>query len=255
MLVRLWQEWRERRLLKRYAIDDLLWTTTVVRYPFLRILTLSDQRQLRKLSSLFLASKEFHGAHGFVVTDEIAVAVAAQACLPVLHVGLSGYDGFVGIVMHAAEVTVSREYEDEAGVVHQHLDELAGEAMEGGPMMLTWQALLEAELEQPSPYNVVIHEFAHVLDMREGLSHRLPGLNTTYEVFCQQVDAGLDTLIDPYGRESPEEFFAVCCETFFIAGREMRQTYPALYESLSHYFHQDPAARGLGETHTQRTLE
>lgn len=250
MLVQRWKEWREQRLLKRYAIDDLLWTATVLRYPFLRTLALGDQQQLRKLSSLFLASKEFHGAQGFVVTDEIAVAVAAQACLPVLHLGLSGYDGFVGIVMHAGDVMVRRDYEDEAGVVHHYMDELAGEAMEGGPMMLTWQALLDAEQDQPSPYNVVIHEFAHVLDMREGLSRRLPGLSAAYEVFCQDVDAGQDTLIDPYGSESLEEFFAVCCEAFFIAGHDMRQTHPTLYESLRRYFHQDPAQRGVAQNRT-----
>ncbi|XVJ71812.1 MAG: zinc-dependent peptidase [Rhizobacter sp.] len=243
MLLQRWKAWREQQLLKRYAIDELLWTGTVLRYPFLRHLAPSDHQQLRKLSSLFLASKEFHGAQGFVVTDEMAVAVAAQACLPVLHLGLSGYDGFVGIVMHAADVTVHREFQDEAGVVHHYLDELAGEAMEGGPMMLTWQALLDAEQDQESPYNVVIHEFAHVLDMREGLSQRLPDFSTAYEIFCQQVEAGADTLIDPYGSESLEEFFAVCCETFFVAGEAMYQAHPRLYESLGGYFRQDPAQR------------
>jgi MtfA peptidase len=118
MLWRRWNEWRERRLLKRYAIDDVLWTGTLLRYPFFHGLAPTDQHQLRRLSSLFLASKEFHGAKGFVVTDEVAVAVAAQACLPILHLGLSRYDGFVGIVMHASDVTVAREFEDEAGVVH-----------------------------------------------------------------------------------------------------------------------------------------
>jgi MtfA peptidase len=245
MLLRRLKEWREQQLLKQYAINDQLWASTLRRYSFLGALAPNDQQQLRKLSSLFLSSKEFHVAQGFVVTDEVAVAVAAQACLPVLHLGLSGYDGFVGIVMHAGDVAVPREYEDEAGIIHHYVDELAGEAMEGGPMMLTWQALLDAQEDHPSPYNVVIHEFAHVLDMRDGLSQRLPGLNAAYEVFCQQVDAGTDTLIDPYGSESPEEFFAVCCETFFIAGHAMRESYPALYESLGHYFRQDPAQRSL----------
>ena len=244
MLLRRWKEWREQQLLKRYAIDDVLWMGTLLRYPFFNGLTPTDQHQLRKLCSLFLASKEFHGAQGFVVTDEIAVAVAAQACLPVLRLGMSRYDCFVGIVMHASDVAVQREFEDEVGVVHHCADELAGEAMDGGPMMLTWQAILDAEQPGEAPYNVVIHEFAHVLDMRDGLSSRLPGLHAAYEIFCQQVDAGLDTLIDPYGSESIEEFFAVCCETFFVAGHAMRQTYPTLYETLGGYFQQDPARRG-----------
>jgi MtfA peptidase len=240
-MLRRWRQWREQRLLKQYAISDLLWHTTLLRYGFLRALSPNDQRQLRDLCSLFLATKEFHGAHGFVVTDDIAVAVAAQACLPVLRLGISRYDGFVGIVMHASDVLVRREVEDEAGVVHHYLDQLSGEAMEGGPMMLTWQAVLEAQGDTQSPYNVVIHEFAHVLDMREGLSQRLPGLSTAYDVFCHEVDSGVATLIDPYGSESIEEFFAVCCESFFVTAQAMREVYPALYESLSDYFRQDPA--------------
>lgn len=241
MLRQRWKAWREKRLLERYAINDLLWLGTLLRYPFLHALPQAEQTDLRHLCSHFLASKEFHGAQNFVVTDEIAVAVAAQACLPVLKLGLSAYDGFVGIVMHAGDVLVQREVQDEAGVVHRYAEELAGEAMDGGPMMLTWQAVLDAQEDSPAPYNVVIHEFAHVLDMREGLSQRLPGLIATYETFCREVDSGAETLIDPYGSESIEEFFAVACETFFVAGRAMREAYPALYETLRVYFQQDPA--------------
>jgi Mlc titration factor MtfA (ptsG expression regulator) len=245
MLWQRWRAWREKRLLERYAINDLLWLRTLHQYRFLHALPQPDQSDLRRLCSLFLADKEFHGAHDFVVTDEIAVAVAAQACLPVLKLGLSRYDGFVGIVMHASDVVAQREVEDEAGVVHSYPEEVAGEAMDGGPMMLTWQAMLEGQEDNSSPYNVVIHEFAHVLDMRDGLSQRLPGLAGPYEAFCREVDAGVQTLIDPYGSESIEEFFAVACETFFVAGRAMRAMYPALYETLRVYFQQDPAARSL----------
>lgn len=247
MLGKLWRRLgalREDRAVKRHAIADPLWSWTLLRHAFLRDLTPAEQERLRRLCSLFLASKEFHGAHGFVVTDEVAVAVAAQACLPALHLGLRPYDGFVGIVLHADEVSVEREFADEDGVVHRYTDSLAGEAMDGGPMMLTWQALLDAEDGAEQPYNVVIHEFAHVLDMREGLSARLEGLGEAYEAFCEQVDAGEDTLIDPYGSESIEEFFAVSCEAFFVAGRAMRSEYPRLYRSLSAYFRQDPAQRG-----------
>ncbi len=248
MLQSLWRrfgDWRESRALARYAIDDTLWGWTLMRYAFLRELADNDQDRLRRLCSLFLASKEFHGAGGFTVTDEVAVAVAAQACLPVLNLDLRLYDGFVGIVMHAGEVAVEREYLDEDGVVHRYTDSLVGEAMDGGPMMLTWQALLDAEDDaSEQPYNVVIHEFAHVLDMREGLSSRLEGLAEAYEAFCEEVDAGVDdTLVDPYGSESTEEFFAVACEAFFTAGRAMQQEYPALYRSLRQYFRQDPAQR------------
>ena len=174
----------------------------------------ADLAALRRLSSLFLATKEFHGAAGFVVTDEMAVAVAAQACLPILHLGLQRYDGFVGIVMHESEVVARREVTDEDGIVHAYDEELAGEAMEGGPVMLAWQAVASSDdpalVGADAVYNVVIHEFAHVLDMQDGiadgvplLARRLnarPGWPSSTRVgtlLCARVDAGEETLIDP----------------------------------------------------------
>ena len=97
-----------------------------------------------RLSSLFLDRKEFSGAHGLQVSDDMAVAIAAQACLPVLRLGLRPYDGFVGIVVHPDEVQVRREFVDDDGVVHEYDDVLAGEAMEGGPVMLSWRDVSEA---------------------------------------------------------------------------------------------------------------
>lgn len=136
MILAALRSWRERRAARRHAIPDALWQLTLLRYPFLARRSEDDLTELRRLCSLFLASKEFHGADGFEVTDEVAAAVAAQACLPVLRLGLDWYGGFVGIVMHAGEVVAQRRYEDEDGIVHEYDEELAGEAMEGGPLML-----------------------------------------------------------------------------------------------------------------------
>src|SRR5438552_991128 len=160
---------------------------------------------LRELATLFLARKEFTGAQGFQVSDEIAVAVAAQACLPVLRLGLDCYDGFVGIVMHGDEVVARREVMDESGVVHHYDETLSGEAMEGGPVMLSWRDVESAGESAEWGYNVVIHEFAHVLDMRDGIADGMPPLpdrpareqwmaviGDEYQHFCEDVDAGLD---------------------------------------------------------------
>jgi hypothetical protein len=78
-LLQRWRARRERQLLDQYAIPDELWTLTLAQYPFIARRSEADRTELRRLCSLFLASKEFHGAGGFEVTDEVAVAVAAQA--------------------------------------------------------------------------------------------------------------------------------------------------------------------------------
>jgi MtfA peptidase len=254
--VRDWlKRWRTARTLERRAIPDPLWRLTLARFPFLARRSEDDVAQLREMSTLFLAAKEFTGAHGLEVDDEMAVAIAAQACLPVLKLGLENYDGFVGIVVHADAVVAQREVMDEDGVVHHYEEELSGEAMQGGPVMLSWVDVDDAAASAEVGYNVVIHEFVHVLDMRNGGADGVPALpdraaqdewrqvmGDEYAAFCERVDAGEDTLLDPYGAEAEEEFFAVASEAFFVAPHEFKAEHPRLYELLRGFFRQDPAA-------------
>lgn len=258
----LWARWssrladaRDERLLRSRPIPDLLWHQGLARYPFLLRRSADDLLRLRRLATLFLGRKEFTGAGGLAPSDEIAVAVSMQACLPILHLGLEAYDGFVGIVLHPDEVLAQREVMDEDGVVHAYTENLTGEAMEGGPVMLSWRDVDEAGDTAELAYNVVIHEFVHVLDMRDGIADGVPLLPTRearaawvavleaeYAAFCDAVDAGEETLIDDYGAEAPEEFFAVASEAFFVAPEAMLAAHPTMYRLLAGYFKQDPAA-------------
>ncbi len=250
------RRWRDRRTLVRRPIPDALWSATLERFTFLSALSPDDTQHLRQMSTLFLDRKEFSGAQGLDITDDMAVAIAAQACLPILHLGLDWYDSFVGIVVHADEVVARREVMDEDGVVHHYDEPLSGEAMEGGPVTLSWQDVAAAGDSAEWGYNVVIHEFAHVLDMRNGQADGMPPLpsrtaqadwlsvfEASYEAFCMQVDAGVETLLDPYGAEAPSEFFAVACEVFFVAPLDLQGEYPGVYAQLQRFFQQDPASR------------
>src|SRR4029453_12824311 len=100
--------WRRQRTLARRAIPDPLWQLTLARFPFLAARSADDLRELREMATLFLAEKEFTGARGLVVSDEMAVAIAAQACLPALKLGLHWLGGFVGIVVHEDAVVARR---------------------------------------------------------------------------------------------------------------------------------------------------
>ena len=251
----------ERRALQRRAIPDALWHTTLSHYPFLARRSAEDLDELRRLSSLFLDAKEFSGAHGLQVDDEMAVAIAAQACLLVLRLGLQAYAGFVGIVVHADEVEVRRELVDDDGIVHEFDDVLSGEAWAGGPVIVSWHdAAMAGE-----GYNVVIHEFAHKLDMLDGEADGVPALHSgmtrtawegtflaAYDDFCARVDDGEDTIIDPYASDDPAEFFAVVSEHFFETPDVVAAEYPALYDLLRRYYRQDPLARLMrtGDDHS-----
>jgi len=236
--------WRRRRVLARHRIEDALWRDATRGLSFL-----PDSEKLKHLALLFLAEKQFVGAHGLEVGDAMRVSIAAQACLPILELGLDWYSGFTGIVVYPGDFRVRRTQSDEHGVVHEWDDELAGEAMPGGPVVLSWDAAAN-DLNM----NVVIHEFAHKLDMLNGEADGLPPLHRemdraawarafkeAYEGFCDAVDRGRETWLDPYAAEHPSEFFAVVSEAFFEHPAETRRRYPDVHEQLRLFYRQDPA--------------
>jgi Mlc titration factor MtfA (ptsG expression regulator) len=258
MVAAWWRSLKERReaaAVKRRSIPDDLWKRTLIRYPFLQRSDAADATELRRLTSLFLDKKEFTCAGGLRLTDSMAVSIAAQAALPVLRLGLARYDGFVGIVIHPDAVLARRSQQDEDGVVHEYDETLSGEAMEGGPVMLSWPDVRRAGQSAGQGYNVVIHEFAHVLDMGDGVANGTPelppGLSAVewqrtmaaeFEAFGQRVEAAEDTVLDPYGSAGPEEFFAVASESFFVNPAQTQKEHPALYGMLCRFYLQDPAS-------------
>lgn len=258
-----------RRLHALPFIPDTAWQATLARYAFLTDLTAAERAHLRKLTSGFLSKKEFHGAHGFTITDEVALAISAQAVLPLLHLrgGLSWYDDFVGVVVHSSEVVAQRKTTDMAGVVHEYEEVVAGEAMDRGPVMLSWQDVLASSITSDTGYNVVIHEFAHKIDMRNGAADGCPPLvagfagtanardaravwlgaiQPAYDVFREQTILaerfGRESpWLDAYGAESISEFFAVACEAYFVNRGRFAVAFPTLLALFDEFFRADRA--------------
>jgi Mlc titration factor MtfA (ptsG expression regulator) len=245
--------WLRRRPAAR-EIPQALWEATLAAYPFLGALPPDRQARLRELASQFLARKEFHGARGFVITDEVALAIAAQAVLPVLDLGLNWYDDFVGIVVHPDEVVARRTVTDESGIVHDYDEVLAGEAMEGGPVMLSWHDVAGAGASADAGYNVVIHEFVHKIDMRDGEPDGCPPLpsrgarqawlavmQAEFDAFREKVIVaerfgGETPWLDPYGAEGIDEFFAVACEAYFVNRPRFEAEFPPLAKLFDSFF-------------------
>ncbi|WP_153100411.1 zinc-dependent peptidase [Paraburkholderia hayleyella] len=256
---------RQARLLRRYPLDDALWQTTLERLPFTARLSAADLERLRELTRLFLAQKSFSVAQGLELTQEMSVAIALQACLPVLNLGLELYQGWVGIIIYPGEFMIRKTLEDEAGVIHEIEHDASGEAWEGGPVVLSWEDVQITD--SAGAYNVVIHEFAHKIDMLNGEADGYPPLfrrwhapldtaewaavfDPAYAQFCAQVDSvsgrhwprfEQESLIDPYAADHPAEFFAVCSEVLFVQPEAFAAQYPELYRLLSRYYRQDPA--------------
>ncbi len=251
-------------------IDAELWRAATGRWLFMRGLGGDDNARLRALSARFIAAKQFSGTHGLEITDLMHVEIAAQACILVLELGLEWYDGWSEVIVYPSQFAPEREEVDEAGVVHLTKDPMAGEAWLGGPVILSYEdvALSADEELRVAGYNVVIHEFAHKLDMRGGEPNGYPPLHgnmsaaawkrafaPAFEDFCRRVDAAEsrpehlieDALarlpLDPYAAESPGEFFAVGSEAFFETPELLAPAYPAVYEQLRLFYRQDPLAR------------
>ena len=238
-------------MLEKHCIDAALWRDATAGLPFIKQLSPLESDKLTELAVLFLAEKEFAATHGLRVTDAMRVSIAAQACLPILELGLDWYSGWSGIVVYPGDFRVKRTEVDEDGVVHEWDDELAGEAMPGGPVVLSWDAAAN------DPWiNVVIHEFAHKLDMLNGEANGQPPLHAgmdrrawqaafaqAYQGFCDALERGKDTWLDPYAAEHPAEFFAVVSEAFFREPLETKRRYPDVYDQLRLFYRQDPAAR------------
>jgi MtfA peptidase len=252
-------------IVQRRAVDEALWHGTISQLPFIAGLPAKDLSRLRVLVSLFLDSKEFSGAQGMQVSDVQAVMVACQACLPVLHIApphrpdlaLAWYDSFVGIVLHPTAVRARREWTDDNGVAHSGNEELTGEILEGGPLMLAWSDVAAAGEHAKQAYNVVIHEFIHVMDVRDGAADGCPPmgaaqrklwLNTlqaAYEQFCEDspawerfgsLQSAPDPLLDAYGTSSIDEFFAVAAEAYFVQRESFAQRYSQLLTLFDSFF-------------------
>lgn len=248
---RKFREWRRQRAAARLAISAAQWQDAEYALPFLDRLDDDERSRLRALAAQFIAEKEWSGARGLQLTPAMQLSIALQACLPILNLGLDWYRGWVGIVVYPGDFVIPRHVQDADGVVHEFDDEVLGEAWEGGPVLLSWFE----NLDEIGDVSIVIHEFAHKLDMVNGDVDGMPALHAemsraewaaafepAYADFCRRIDAGEDTEIDPYAAEHPGEFFAVTSEVFFEAPDLLHVEYPAVYAQLCRFYRQDPRA-------------
>jgi Mlc titration factor MtfA (ptsG expression regulator) len=246
------KDWLRQKALDRIQVSEDQWAAAEARLPFLGHLDGDERRRLRDMARAFLAEKEWSAAQDLVLTPEIQLSITLQACLPILNLGLEHYRGWVGIVVYPGDFVIERSVMDEDGVVHEYDDPVLGEAWEGGPVLVAWFD----DPEDADGVNVVIHEFAHKLDMENGSVDGMPRLpadmsrrawvaafEPAYEDFCARVDAGDDTALDPYAADHPAEFFAVMSEAFFETPDVLHDEYPAVYEQLRRFYRQDPLHR------------
>ncbi len=220
--------------------------------PYVDRLTVDEQARLRDFARIFIAEKQFAGC-GLDVTDEMKVTIAAGAC--VLLLGIEHLDVFPRlreVIIHPHDWSDSVEAIGPDGQRYEIRNARAGEAWRRGPVVLAWNSVERSVASPCDGYNVVTHEFAHVLDMQSGTADGIPPLATRAEqeawtrVFFREFEAFVQadrrgaTFIDPYGATHPAEFFAVASEHFFEQAEQLAAHHPELFALLKGFYRQDP---------------
>jgi len=218
-----------------------------------------EKAYLEELIQYFIAEKNFEGCGGLEITDEIKVVIAAEASLLVLGLPSFQYKDLKSVLVYPTTITLPERrpgaFTEGLSIVPDR-QAILGQAMLNGPVLLVWDAVVRDARHPERGHNVVYHEFAHILDMRDGTADGTPELQTTklyrawvevcskeYFRLQKRSAAGKKTLLDSYGAVHEAEFFAVATELFFDRPRQMRRERPELYEVLSAYYRQDTAAR------------
>jgi Mlc titration factor MtfA (ptsG expression regulator) len=218
-----------------------------------------EQRLLRQLVQVFVAEKNWEGVGGLEMDDEVRVTIAAQACLLILRLEHALYRQVDSIVVYPSTVVTRPQtpsmFSVATGLAEQPMP-ILGQAFTRGPVILVWDAVRRGGIDPKDGRNVVYHEFAHKLDMLDGAADGVPPIAEAavyarwVEVFTCEYEAlreasrrGKRTFLDPYALENGAEFFAVATEHFFEQPAKMERDHHAMYEVLSAFYRQDPAAR------------
>ena len=245
------RRWRSNRLLNK-AFPQAWRHILTERIAVYTLLQPQQRQKLEQLIHLFLDDKEFYGCAGLVVTDEMKLCIAAEACL--LLLGQSGpvYPGLQSILVYPSAFTAKRDVHQEDGTVVAGEHHLLGESWGNGRVILSWDDVEQGARDFTDGHNVVLHEFAHQLDSASGSANGAPPLRSnSYQTWASvfsdnfkdlqaRVMHGKSTVMDGYGATNPAEFFAVATETFFEKPDDLLAKRPQLFHELQQYYRLDP---------------
>jgi Mlc titration factor MtfA (ptsG expression regulator) len=227
------------------------------RVPLAKKLTEKEWNRLLGLVSGFVRDKNFEGIKGLVITEEMKVIVAAQACLLLLALDMGPFPEVRSIILYPGTFVPKVPGQD--GHVRLEPESepvpLLGESLRG-VIVLSWENVQQGLGQPGDGHNVVLHEFAHQLDQEDGYVDGIPLLEAPsstrvwarvlrdrFEELRRKTLEGEDDLLSGYGATNRAEFFAVATEAFFEQPVEMLQRYPDLYRELKGFYRQDPAGR------------
>jgi len=240
----LWSNMRRRERRRRKALAGAFpeaWRRLLEdRYDHYARLPVSLRARFQDDLRIFMAEKRVTGV-GVQASEELRLLVAASAVTLTLGWADAEWDQLSEVLLYPQGFDRDYSFEHE---------ELAGQAHGWGTVILSVPTLLESFAYPDDGYHVGLHEFAHLLDVEQTHFDGIPaGFDERrgrewyglVQSEIERIRRGKSAL-DPYGGENPAEFFAVAVEAFFEIPQELRDRHREVYETLSAYFQQDPAA-------------
>ncbi len=227
--------------------------------PLAARLAAPDRERLYRLMQLFLAKVGIEGCAGLEVTEEIRVTIAAQASLLLLKMDYPKYTRVRRVLVYPSSFVPKTVALHPTGQVVRPDEPLLGQAWNSGVVVLGWDAVQHAAFLPTDGDNVVLHEFAHMLDAEDGKMDGVPVfpsasayrawaalLSDEFARHVKRTIAGEPTTLSPYGAENRTEFFAVATEAFFEKPVTLREREPRLHAALVEFYGFDPAALAGG---------
>ena len=250
-----WLKRRRRRKLLREPFPEK-WRPSLEEVRLYAQLAPQQRAQLEEILRIIIAEKHWEECGGMSITDEVKVVIAALAAVPLINLRHDYYRNVMSILVYPDTFKVPNRQIQAGGIVHEGSTSTLGLASMQGPVVLAWDAVRRGNENAEDGRNVVLHEFAHKLDMLDRFADGAPPLgsrqqyrawarimNEEYDHLREQIRKGRRTLLDRYGAINPAEFFAVATEHFFEQPRQMRRKHEELYGLLVEYYRQDPAGR------------
>ncbi len=216
-----------------------------------RILHIDDDSRQRLIAQArdLDRSRYWEGLDGLEVTSSMRGHVATRACLLTLNIGL-GFLGDVTSILLAPHASIQSMRQQVGGSIVTESDGcVLGQALLHGPVRMSWQQVV-AESTLGTGTSVVLHEFAHKIDMADTYPDGNPPMadrhaSSLFDSISARVLAELRSgAIRPplrrYAATNRIELFAVATEGFFLRSTELATYYPDLHEALKGFYRQDP---------------
>ena len=215
--------------------------------PPYQVMPAKLQKQLREYIRIFIGEKSFEGCGGLILTDEIRVTIAAQACMLLLNRDCECYPKLYSILVYPSTYVAGAR--DSLALPPTDSSVRLGESWGHGAVVLAWDSVKSGAMNFRDGHNVTMHEFAGgrvvvgarrnlvpILGTRSAYSAWSRVFSREYESLQRKTEAGKKSTMDKYGATDPAEFFAVATETFFEKPVQLKKKHPDLYHELQSFY-------------------